>query len=63
MCKDDERREIAFVASKAASRPQRLDVGGLFSHAITDRPNDEDATSDQVDYDRLVVFVGVAASF
>lgn len=51
--------EVRMKLGKAV----RLDVGALFAHGITDRPNDADATANQVDYDRLVVFVGVAASF
>ena len=59
----DTRHSVKAEARVKVAKAVRLDVGGLFAHAITDRPNDDDANSDQVDYDRIVMFVGVAASF
>lgn len=61
--RSDIRHTASLELRMRVAKALRIDVGGSFARAIADRPNDPDAEADELDYERMLAWIGLAASF
>lgn len=61
--REDVRHTASLELRVRIAKALRLDLGGSFSRAVAERPNDPDAEPDEVDYERFLAWIGFAASF